>query len=422
MDGMRIEGGQVLGWRKNTPHWLRNLEENGEEQRVAPKLPSIPQPQTPKESMEFLSRSWSVSATEISKALAQKQKHFMIDRSPSVIPEATVAVPQLSDKVLNLVNARRTGSIGRWFHQRDSSNSIVKKDKARVEIARTHTALSVAGLAAALAAVSAAENSKTSGSKMSTALASATELLASHCVEMAESAGADHNRVASVVKSAVDIQSPSDLITLTAGAATALRGEAALRARQPKDAKKNAAISPCDKGMAEAQMLAAFHTETEERDPPCIGDLLQHTRKGVLRWKRVSVYISKKSQVIIKLKSKHVGGAFSKKNKCKNSPCNVILASIKTLVILELLSHNLPITGLVYGICDETAAWPFRNERENMEAYFGVKTAKGLLEFKCKNKIHKQKWVDGIQNFLRQTRCIDSTLHSLKVLKINNSI
>lgn len=55
---------------------------------------------------------------------------------------------------------------------------------------------------------------------MSTALASATELLASYCIEMAESAGAGHDRVASVVKSAVDIRNPSDLVTLTAAAAT----------------------------------------------------------------------------------------------------------------------------------------------------------------------------------------------------------
>lgn len=60
-----------------------------------------------------------------------------------------------------------------------------------------------------------------------------------------------------------------------------MRGEAALKARLPKEAaKKNAAISPYDKGMAEAHMVAAFHSEAEEHNPPCIGDLLQYTRKG----------------------------------------------------------------------------------------------------------------------------------------------
>ncbi|KAL6986005.1 hypothetical protein U1Q18_019373 [Sarracenia purpurea var. burkii] len=173
----------------------------------------------------------------------------------------------------------------------------------------------------------------------------------------------------------------------------ALRGEAALKARLPKEAKKNATISPYDKGMVEAQRVAAFHSAMEEQDPPCIGDLLQHKKKGLLRWKRVSVYINNKSQVMIKIKSNNVGGAFSKKNKC-----------------------------VVYGVCDETSAWPFAKEREQAEVYFGVKTAQGLLEFKCKNKIHKQDWVDRIQNLLRQVYAVEDAGHSLKFLDITKSI
>lgn len=126
-------------------------------------------------------------------------------------------------------NSRRTGAIGRWFHHKDSSSNngtVKKKDKARVENAHMHSALSIAGLAAALAAVASAENRKVAaaggGNKMSTALASATELLASHCIELAEMAGAEHDRVASVVRSAVDVRSASDLVTLTAAAATGI--------------------------------------------------------------------------------------------------------------------------------------------------------------------------------------------------------
>lgn len=51
-------------------------------------------------------------------------------------------------------------------------------------------------------------------------MASATELLASHCIEMAEQAGAGYERVASAVQSAVDVTAASDLMTLTAAAAT----------------------------------------------------------------------------------------------------------------------------------------------------------------------------------------------------------
>lgn len=164
-----------------------------------------------------------------------------------------------------------------------------------------------------------------------------------------------------------------------------------MKARLPKESKRNASITPCDKSMAETQSFAGFHSEIE--DAPLVGDLLQHTQKGELKWKHVSVYINKKSQVILKQKSKHVAGAFSKKNKC-----------------------------LVYEVCDETASWPFKKERENIEVYFGVKTAQGLLEFKCKNKIHKQKWVDGIQDLLRRTSFMEDAEHSMRILSINKSI
>ncbi|KAJ0106414.1 hypothetical protein Patl1_18466 [Pistacia atlantica] len=388
-----MENGLYSDWKNGS---FSGLEEDGE-LKVASSLPSIRQPQTPREPMEFLSRSWSLSASEISKAIAQKQKQFLLDKSFLAMPD-TLHAPQISSNTANSGNARRTGSIGKWFHHHKelSSSKVKKKDKARVENARMHSAISIAGLAAALASVAAAGTSDNSGSssKMSMALASATELLASHCIEIAESAGADHDRVASVVRSAVDIQTPGDLMTLTAAAATALRGEAALKARLPKEARKNASISPYERGIAETHWPDVFRSQSEEQGPPCAGELLQHTRKGVLRWKFASVYINKKSQVIVTLKTKHVGGAFSKKNKC-----------------------------IVYGVCDESSAWPYKKEREiTEEVYFGLKTGQGLLEFKCKSKIHKQRWVDGIQNLLRQVNSLEAAELSLESLSINNSM
>ncbi|KAK9120606.1 hypothetical protein Syun_018223 [Stephania yunnanensis] len=159
-------------------------------------------------------------------------------------------------KAINSANNWKAGSVGKWFHNKEfNNNKLKKKERARIQNAQVHAALSVAGVASALAAIAANENPN---SQMRGAVAAAAELLASHCIEIAESTGADYDRVASVVRSAVDVRTPSNLMTLTAAAAT-----------------------------------------------------------GILSWKQVSFYINKSSQVVVKLKSKHVGGAFSKKKKCK---------------------------------------------------------------------------------------------------------
>lgn len=90
-----------------------------------------------------------------------------------------------------------------------------------MENAHLHSAVSIASLATAIAAVTASGNEDGfMGSKMSSALASASELLASHCLELAERSGAGHDRVVSAVRSAVDVRGPGDLLTLTAAAAT----------------------------------------------------------------------------------------------------------------------------------------------------------------------------------------------------------
>lgn len=54
-----------------------------------------------------------------------------------------------------------------------------------------------------------------------------------------------------------------------------MRGEAALKSRLQKETRKNASISPY-----EAPFSAALHSEMEEQDPPCTGELQQHTQKG----------------------------------------------------------------------------------------------------------------------------------------------
>ena len=117
--------------------------------------------------------------------------------------------------------------MGRWIKDQRER----KKQELRTHNAQLHAAVSVAGVAAAVAALAASsvtspENSVTKNkksSKASTAIASAAAVVASHCIEIAEEMGADHEQILSVVSSAINVRTNGDIMTLTAGAATGIK-------------------------------------------------------------------------------------------------------------------------------------------------------------------------------------------------------
>lgn len=108
-------------------------------------------------------------------------------------------------------------SIKKWFKE----IKVRRKEEGRLQRAEVHAAISVAGVAAALAAI-AADNSKKdeSSTAKEAAIASAAALVAAQCAKVAEAMGAKREQLSSVIGSAMSGTSSSDILTLTAAATT----------------------------------------------------------------------------------------------------------------------------------------------------------------------------------------------------------
>ncbi|KAJ4888771.1 hypothetical protein Rs2_28519 [Raphanus sativus] len=429
--------------------------------------PAFKPPETPLNSMEFLSRAWSASATEVSRAVVASptsqppQMRFSEIQSASdvtLLPEneencivsgntfsfassetSLMVMERIMAQSPDISSPRTSGrlshssftesppispsdiddfkqfyrvspsfsghirgpsavsgvaggskTVGRWLKDRREK----KREETRAQNAQLHAVVSVASVAAAVAAIAVATASQSSSghdeqvAKTDSAVASAATLVAAQCVEAAEIMGADREHLASVVSSAVNVRSAGDIMTLTAAAATALRGAATLKARALKEVWNIAAVIPVEKGVPkggvgsgggggyqggltpEDNFLGMYSRELLAKG--C--ELLKRTREGDLHWKVVSVYINKTKQVMLRMKSKHVAGTITKKKK---------------YVVAELVK------GLT--------AWPGRELLEGGEhlRYFGLKTLeKRVIEFECKSQREYDLWTQGVSMLL----------------------
>ncbi|CAK9140300.1 unnamed protein product [Ilex paraguariensis] len=201
----------------------------------------------------------------------------------------------------------RLVSIKKWLKEIKQK----RKEEQRLQRAEVHAAISVAGVAAALAAIAAEnlEDGKSDTAKESV-VASAAALVAAQCAEVAEAMGAKREQLSSVIGSAMSGTSASDILTLTAAAATSLRGAATLKARS---ACKNRLNGSAPVLPIEDNSNLDFDFEKWRAILTNGAELSIEISDGRCKVRSVSVILNSEAKVILKMRKINLLNAFASK-------------------------------------------------------------------------------------------------------------
>ncbi|WOK96307.1 VAN3-binding protein-like isoform X1 [Canna indica] len=263
-------------------------------------------------------------------------------------------------------------SVKKWLKEMKQ----LRKEEERLKRAQVHAAVSVAGVAAALAAI-AAETVEANQHKSlrDEAVASAAALVAAQCAHVAEAAGAKREQISSAINGAVTATDAADIFTLTAAAATSLKGASTLKGRQGhrEKAKGNSAALVYDEFGFDYERCRASLAKGDE--------ILVATQDGKRRMRSVSAILNRDGKVILRIKKINILMVFS---------------TGKESVIYELETDPL--------------------EEGKMEAdgshCICLLTSQGKIELKIYEYVQYKKWITTINHLLMlSSTCSRQALH-----------
>ncbi|XP_077236758.1 auxin canalization protein (DUF828) [Tasmannia lanceolata] len=238
-----------------------------------------------------------------------------------------------------------------------------RKEEERLQKAEVHAAITVAGVAAALAAV-AAENAKNNqpNTTKEAAVASAAALVAAQCAQVAEDMGANHEQLSAAMGSAMTTTNAANIFTLTAAAATSLRGAATLRARP---------------GRRERDGIAPPLPLKEKKD---LG----------FDFGKYRILLAKGSQVIVRTSD----------GKCKLRFVSVILDSkakviLRTRKINVLKSFARTKESIVLNLHEDSIS-----EADAQVHFIALTTSRGTIKLEMKDYAQYNEWIVTINHML----------------------
>ncbi|XP_019248533.1 PREDICTED: VAN3-binding protein-like [Nicotiana attenuata] len=175
--------------------------------------------------MQFLSRPWSSSSSDFLQMFSSSNNLLLKDTEDY---DAEMLESSTNKHYIKLDLHHMKG----WLKSKSPfcffrSSHQEKKEKLRLQTAKLHALLSLTQLASAISGFASNSSSGILDSQqinwshnMGSVVASAAALMTTVCAEAAESLGAGRAQVASAVNSGLAIQTPMDMISVTATAAT----------------------------------------------------------------------------------------------------------------------------------------------------------------------------------------------------------
>ncbi|KAJ0865119.1 putative VAN3-binding protein [Helianthus annuus] len=244
-------------------------------------------------------------------------------------------------------------SIKKWLKEIKQK----KKENERLQNAEVHAAISVAGVAAALAAI-AAENSNHGGSSSPSAtkeaaVATAAALVAAHCAKNAEAMGAKKHQIRTAMSSAMSATSTSDILTLTAAASTSLRGASTLKTRSgcKNMLNSNVPVLPIEENTELEfdfeQCRSILRRGTELRiktsDGRCmirsVSIVLNNEAKVILRTRKpnlLNTLASKKESVVLDQHAELYKNPYDDRETC----FLIVLTTTRGIIKLDMMNDN----------------------------------------------------------------------------------
>ncbi|EEF28395.1 ice binding protein, putative [Ricinus communis] len=280
------------------------------------------------ETMDYLSRTWCNFAVKtLQPELPADKSIILLDNQlknfdcemKGPFPKMEKSVKMEDD--FKALPPWKSNDVKSWIwmqqamHPELNYNSCFRKKWVCNLVMFTST-ISVAGVAAALAAI-AAENTKRDDSSTTKeeAVASAAALVAAQCAQVAEAMGAKREQLSSMIGSAMSGTSASDILTLTAAAATSLRGAATLKARTGCNNRFNGSApvlpiednSDIDFDFEKCRFVLAngieLHVETPDGNfgVRSVSIVLNSQAKVILKIRKLNLLKSKKESIVLDL-------------------------------------------------------------------------------------------------------------------------